>query len=341
VSAAGDLFAPVLEALAADPGTEFGQPGATVEVLRQVDGPFSSVQQVRIHTPHRTVHAYTKVLKPRKPGPDELAMLDRMLLREYNATAALYRALPPDPEIGAVRPIAILPEHRALATEEVPGRPFAALLADNKSVSGQELVAIARRIGMWARLYQQLVPAEGTVVLAERRTYLDQRLQLLEGRVLTAAERAASLDLFDALCREIGSGEVPAAPIHADLGPTNIIVDAAGRIAVLDFTMAKTGTVHHDLSHVYFHLELLAARNRRRRAQMASLQRAVLDGYRPGLTAADPLFRLMLLQHVVCHVALLAERRVPFVDAAYRWYLRRRWQLCERIAAVTPEIQAA
>ena len=60
---------------------------------------------------------------------------------------------------------------------------------------------------------------------------------------------------------------------------------------------------------------------------MASLQRAMLDGYRPGMTAADPLFRLMLLQHAVCHVALLAERRVPLVDAAYRWYLRRRWQL--------------
>lgn len=340
MSQTGDVFGPVLQALAADPTTEFGAPGARVEVLRQIDGPFSSVQQVRIHTPHRTVQAYTKVLKPRKPGPDELAMLDRMLRREYNATAALYRALPADPEIGAVRPIAILPEHRALATEEVPGRPFADLLAD-ESVSGQELIAIARRIGTWARLYQQLVPAEGTVVLAERRTYLDQRLQLLEGRVLTAAERAASLDVFDALCREIGATEVPAGPIHADLGPTNIIVDATGRIAVLDFTMAKTGTVHHDLSHVYFHLELLAARNRRRRGLVRSLERAMLDGYRPGMTAAEPLFRLMLLQHVVCHVALLAERRFPMVDAAYRWFLRRRWQLCERISAGSPAMQAA
>jgi len=340
VSSAGDLFAPVLKALAADPSTEFGQPGATVEVLRQLDGPFSSVQRVRIQTAQRTVHAYTKVLKPRKPGPDELAMLDRMLQREYNATAALYRALPPDPEISAVRPIAILPEHRALATEEVPGRPFADLLAD-ASVDDGALVAIARRIGTWARMYQQVVPATGHVVLAERRTYLDARLRLLEGRVLSAAERAACLALFDTLREEIGSPEVPAAAIHADLGPMNIIVDANGRIAVLDFTMAKTGTIHHDLSHVYFHLELLGAHNRRRRALVPSLERAMLDGYRPGMTAAEPLFRLMLLQHAVCHVALLAERRFPMVDAAYRWFLRRRWQLCERISAVDPEVQVA
>ena len=52
----------------------------------------------------------------------------------------------------------------------------------------------------------------------------------------------------------------------------------------------------------------------------------MLAGYRPGLSAADPLFRLMLLQHAVCHVALLAERRFPIVDAAYRWFLRRRWR---------------
>jgi hypothetical protein len=30
-------------------------------------------------------------------------------------------------------------------------------------------------------------------------------------------------------------------------------------------------------------------------------------------------------------VALLAERRVPLVDAAYRWFLQRRWRECEQL----------
>ena len=38
------------------------------------------------------------------------------------------------------------------------------------------------------------------------------------------------------------------------------------------------------------------------------------------------------MQHAVCHVALLAERRVPIVDVAYRWFLKRRWRICELIA---------
>ena len=294
MSHGSDQFATVLNALAAQPDTEFGQPGAVVEVLRQVDGPFSSVQRVRITTPTRTVHAYTKILKPRRPGPDELASLDRMLKREYNATAALYQALRTDDDIGSVRPMAFLPELRALVTEEVPGRPLGELLEDD-AVPEASLLAVARRIGQWVRLYQQVLPATGRVVMAERRDYLDARLRLLEPRVISTAEHAFWLGRFDSLQAEMGQSDVVAVPIHADLGPMNIIVEDSGRVTVLDFTMAKTGTIHHDLSHVYFHFELLAMRHRRQRARVSGLQRAMLDGYRPGLSSADPLFQLMLL----------------------------------------------
>jgi serine/threonine protein kinase len=327
MSHAGDVFAPVLQALAADPTTEFGAPGARVEVLRQIDGPFSSVQRVRVLTPARTFHAYTKILKPRQPGTEELSRIDRFLKREFAATSALYNALQQDADIGAVRPIALLPEYRALATEEVPGRPFGEVLAD-VSQSHERLAAIARRVGAWVRAYQTVVEAGGRIELSERRQYLDDRLKLLEGRVLSPSDRRETLARFDDLCLEIGESAVPAVAIHADLTPMNIIVDRNGRVAVLDFTMAKTGTARHDLSHVYFHLELLAAKNPRRRASIEALQRVMLAGYHPELSSADPLFRLMLLQHSVCHVALLAERRLPVVDAAYRWFLRRRWQAC-------------
>jgi aminoglycoside phosphotransferase (APT) family kinase protein len=327
MSHAGDVFGPVLQALAADPTTEFGAPGARVEVLRQIDGPFSSVQRLRIQTPARTFHAYTKILRPREPGTEELSRIDHFLKREFAATSAFYNALPQDAEIGAVRPIALLPEHRALATEEVPGRPFGELLTD-VSQSLERLESIASRVGGWVRVYQSVIGADGQIDLNKRRAYVDERLKLLQGRVLSASDRRDTLARFDDLCREIGVPAVPAVAIHADLTPMNIVVDQDGRVAVLDFTMAKKGTEHHDLTHVYFHLELLAARHPRRRASIEALQRAMLAGYRPGLSAADPLFRLMLLQHGVCHVAQLAERHFSIVDAAYRWFLRRRWQAC-------------
>ena len=331
----GGAFEPVLKALSADPTTEFGQPGAQVEMLNRIDGQFSTVQRVRIRTQDRTLNAYAKILKPYQDNADELARADRMLRREYNATSALYQALRQDTEIGAVRPLAFLPEHRALVTEEIPGRPFGELLAD-ASQATDELLAVARRIGAWARIYQALGESSGTVALSERRSYLDDRLALLEGRVLSSAERRAVLAQFDALAAEIGTPDVPAVPIHADLTPMNIIVDDNGRIAVLDFTMAKTGTIHHDLSHVYFHLELIGARRRHKRELMRELQRAMLAGFSPALSAAEPLFKLMLMQHAVCHVALLAQRRVPVLDWLYRWYVGRRWRSCEPLFSTVP-----
>jgi Ser/Thr protein kinase RdoA (MazF antagonist) len=322
---AGDVLTTVLDALKSDPSTEFGQPGATVERLARADRPFSTIYRLRIHTPLRILTAYAKVLKPYGNTPEELAMADRMLRREFKATKGLFDVLNQDAEIGAVRPIAFLPEHRVVVTEEFPGRPFSELL-DSAPRATDELLAVARRVGSWVRIYQSLGESAGTVSLAERRAYLDERLERLEGRVISAAERRGVLSTFDSLAARLGP-EVPAVPIHADLGPGNIIVDHGGRIAVLDFTMAKKGTACHDISHVYFHFETIGAR-RRKRGMMRDLQRALLAGYSPSLSDTDPLFQLMLIQHVVCHVALLAARRVPVVDLAYRWFVRRRWQAC-------------
>ncbi|MGH9372555.1 MAG: phosphotransferase [Vicinamibacterales bacterium] len=330
MSHSGDVFDPILTVLAANKSGDFGASGARVERLRRIDGPYSSVQHVRIRTPTRTTFAYIKVLMPRRPGQEGLAQVDRMLKREYLATQALHEALQQDRNTGAVRPLAWLPEHRALVTEEVSGRPLAELLDDSHH-SADELAAILARVGGWIRMYQKVVDATGVIDLAERRVYVDDRLALLEGRVLSAADRQATLDRFDALVAEIGTPAVPAVAIHADLNPLNVIVDERGRTTVLDFTMAKTGTVYNDLTHLYFHLGLKAARYPARRPEIHALQQALMAGYAPTVSVEEPLFRLMLLQHGVCHVTYLAERHLPVVDAAYRWFMRRRWRACERM----------
>jgi Ser/Thr protein kinase RdoA (MazF antagonist) len=340
MSQSRDRLASVLEALAADPTTEFGTPGAEVTIVRRVEGPYSSVYQVRILTPGRTVHAYTKIVKPRRDGADELARLSRVVQREYDATRAFFLASKQDDDVRAVRPIAVVPDHQTLVTEEVPGHPLGDLLTDPEQPAHQ-LAVIATRVGRWIRAYQGTGGVQGSVELSERRRYLDDRLRLMEGRVVSAAERAATLARFDALAEQIGVPSVPAMPIHADLTPTNIIVDDRGRVAVLDFTMAKTGTTLHDLAHVFFHLELMAQRHRGRRLLFRSLQQAMVRGYDPALTADDALMRLMLMQHGICHVAMLAERRVPLVDVAYRWFLRRRWQVCDQIPGQAAALRVA
>ena len=327
----GDSFDTVVKALAADCAREFGAEHADILALERVDGPFSRVQRVCIRTPSGNRYAYVKVFTPRGSGPDESARVERFLRREYRATSALHQALEADADITAVRPIAIRPDLRALVTEEVPGRPFGELLTDERTPTG-DLLKIAGRVGKWIRRYQMVSERAGEISLAERRAYLATRLDRLH-RVLPVEERDGTLATVDALSRRIGTSSIPAVRIHADLTPMNIMVCDDGRVAVLDFTMVKAGTALHDLTHVHFHLGLMAARTPRRRPLLHALQHAAISGFDTSVTTDDPLFRLMLIQHGVCHVAQLAERRVPVFDAMCRWYLRRRWRVCQEIAA--------
>jgi Ser/Thr protein kinase RdoA (MazF antagonist) len=334
-----DPFHEVYAALAANPSARCHVPGADVHVLRRIDGPFSQALQIRVRADAHTTTAYLKILKPRKPGEKELKRIDRILEREYRATKDLYETFQGNNVMRAVKPLAYLPEQRALVTEEVPGLPMAELLADPHS-SDEFLAAIATNVGSWIRKYQALRPATEPVDIARRRRYLDKRLHRLLGRVITSEQHAAMLERFDRLAADIGCASVPAVQIHADLNPLNIVVDDDGRIAVLDFTMAKLGTKYHDVTHMYFHLELLAYRHPKRADVFKHCQRALLAGFDPSASIDDPLFRMILLEHAVCHVVLLAQRRLPLVDAAYRWRLRRRWRLCTQMP-VQPALQLA
>jgi hypothetical protein len=327
-------FEPVIADLTAGAAEYFGDPRATIEPVRRVDGPYSSVLRVRVSSREGTIYAYVKVLKPRDASAEALARVQRFLEREHRSTAAFHRHVQRGDEIGAVRPIACLPHHNAIVTEEVPGEPFGGLV-ERATAPSPALLAIAERVGRWVRLYQEASPTDALVVIAERRAYVDDRLRALTGSILSEDVRSAVLAEFDAIAGEIGQATVPAVAIHADLSPENVLVGADGRVTVLDFTMAKTGSRAHDLSHLYFHFALRAARRRGRADLYRGVQSRILSGYDPGLTAADPIFRLSLWQHAVCDVAILAERRVPVGAAAYRWFIRRRWRRCAEIAAGT------
>ena len=98
--------------------------------------------------------------------------------------------------------------------------------------------------------------------------------------------------------------------------------------------MAKAGTRVHDVAHLYMHLEFLRWRPRLKSAVVGDAQAALLHGFDPAAVPFDPLFRLMLLQHVICHVAMLTERPSGPLDPAYRWFVRRRWAKCARIPGI-------
>jgi Ser/Thr protein kinase RdoA (MazF antagonist) len=191
---------------------------------------------------------------------------------------------------------------------------------------------VSERIGAWIRTYQRVIDAEGVLCLDERRDYLEVRVQrLLAAGIFTEPDGAAVLARFDALASSIDPASLPLVAIHADLNPSNILVTPQGGVTILDFAMAKTGARVHDLAHLYMHLEFIRWRPRLKSSIVDDVQAALLRGFNPGSSPSDPLFQLMLLQHLVCHVALLAERPRRPLDPASRWFIRRRWARCARM----------
>lgn len=321
-----DEFDGMLAALSGGAERYFGDPHAVLEPVTRLERPFSVLLRVRVEAAGRRTHAFLKIFKPRKSTPEELAQLRRFVEREYRATTRLHATVRSRPGLTALRPLALFADQLAIVTEEVEGRTFDRVLrrALWSAADRRRALDAAGRIGAWIRTYQEVTDVEGTFSVGEARRYLDVRLRNLESLVISAEERQRVLDGFD----RMAAGVTPEAlvAIHADLCPANILVSPRGDVTILDFAMAKSGTRLHDLSHLFMHLEFFGWRPYVRTRQVRELQRALLRGYDSGLDESEPLFTLMLLQHVVCHVALLAEQRRGPAWRLWRPLVRRRWQ---------------
>jgi len=329
-----DGFEPLLSVLSGNAQQYFGDANAVVEPVARLDRPFSALLRLRVTASGRQSHAFLKVFRPRTSTPEEIAQLRRFVEREFRATQRLHEALAGRGGLSAIRPLAVLPDDLAILTEEVAGTTFDRVLRD--ALWGRRVPvpvgAIAERIGAWVRTYQRVIDAGGLLSLDERREYLDVRLRkLIDAGVLAESDRADALSRFDELAPAVGEPAQPLVAIHADLCPSNILVDSAGAVTILDFAMAKSGPRFHDISHLYMHLEFLRWRPRLKSGTVDEAQSALMRGYEDASATTDPLFVLMLLQHVVCHVAMLAERPSGPLDPAYRWFVRRRWVKCARM----------
>jgi hypothetical protein len=331
-------FEPLLNRLGAEADRHFGDSAAVLVPVAQIERPFSSLLRLRVEARGRPCHIYLKVFKPRLSTDDELAQLRRWVQREYDATARLHLAFAGEPGLSAVRPIAVFPDELAFVTEEAPGESLEGLL--HAWFWGRRLPAplpeIAARIGAWVRTYQRVTECSGAVSLDERRDYLEVRLgRLRAANVLCDRERARTLARFDALASMVDPPSLRLVGIHADLWPGNILVGPDGGVTILDFAMAKTGATFHDLAHFYMHLELQRWRPRLRTRVVTQMQAALLAGFDPDRSIdAHPLFHLMLLQHVVCHVALLAELQNGLMRPIQTWRVRRRWHRCAGMAGL-------
>jgi hypothetical protein len=96
--------------------------------------------------------------------------------------------------------------------------------------------------------------------------------------------------------------------------------------------MTHRGSLMQDISRLYVQLDLMRAKPQFRPTVIRELQDALLRGFDPELTAARPLFRIMLLRHHLNHLVTLVVRREKLPAALYNAHLRavhRRWIAAE------------
>ncbi|HET7220181.1 MAG TPA: phosphotransferase [Vicinamibacterales bacterium] len=323
-------FRPVLSKLAAHGQRYFGADRVDLEPVRQLDRPFSTLLQIRIAGSATMDEAFVKILKPRADTPEQIASMRQNVLDDFEMTRRVHDGLASYPGLTAVRPIACFPEDLAIVTEEVHGETLSDLLSSRAAgVRRQRTIAhlgsILRAVGGWLKAAQAALAPDRDVSPERMRAYLDTRLRDLESSGtlrLTAHGRGLIESYRDRLLAE-SAPDLRAVWIHADFCPENIIV-RDGRVTVLDFTMAKGGTVYHDVSHLYLRLDAMKAKPWFTTRVIEHLQRNLLDGFEPGLSPLRPLFSLMLLQHVLCDLVALRSPAGGRIARLYADRLHRR-----------------
>jgi hypothetical protein len=321
-------FDAVLDRLRSESVRHFASSRVTLERGRLFVRPFSQVLEVRVRGGERAVTAFVKVLKPRLAGPQELEATRRNIAREFETTAKLHGGFGAHAGLSTARPIACYPELLAMVTERVDGMALGLLLARAGGLpSGatvDRLSGVMQRVGAWLRTFQAMDAPDGSVSLDRMRQYLDDRLRpLADGGVIDGDTRGALLRYFDRRAADVPSSELAAVPVHADFTPENVMI-RDGSVSVLDFTMAKRGARYLDVAHMFMQVRSLEARPWFRPRTLDRLTRALLDGFDPDLSSDRPLFDLLLVQHVVCHLRQLQLEPQPLRARLYAALLRRR-----------------
>ena len=110
------------------------------------------------------------------------------------------------------------------------------------------------------------------------------------------------------------------------------------RVIVLDFAMCGRGSVFHDLSRLFLQIDLLRLKPQFTGGVVDRLKRSLLHGFDPQLSPDRPMFRALLMQHRINHLATLSLSHERFPSNLYNRRVRRYHRAClERELQRRPE----
>ena len=325
-------FAPVLARLEEDCVTRLGIERPAFVVERVLSRHYSETLQLLVNSPAAEARRVFVKIARSDSNPAEREETSRRVAWAFETMARLYQAMAVAPGLSVVRPLACYPEHLAIVTEGARGVTLLHLLETRarwwpSRHTLQQLSHSVARIGEWMQQFQRVTSADtSSLSLSEMRAYIDDRLRLLVDipkAAFSADDRRRLLNAFDAIAERVEADAIPSVLAHADFALGNVLVDG-GDIVVLDFAAPARGARYHDVSHLFMQLDLLNAKPQFRPSVTRRLQEALLEGFDPGLRESEPLFQLLLFQHVACHYLGLARSSGGPAQRTFEWHLQRR-----------------
>jgi hypothetical protein len=325
-------FGPALGQLRAESLQHFNSANVVIEPLSCMVRQGSRLLRVRVRACSESFFAYIKLYNVDGCTPQYVEQMRQRGIRDFETTRRVHLLMQSVSGISTLRPIAFLPDHLAVVTEEVRGRTLGQLLTRRAGWYPErpldELCAVMARIGVWLRTIQTLDVPNRRFSLDGMRDYLDVRLvRLVRHGGLSAHERCGILRFFDRRCADVEEGDLQEVVIHGDLSPSNVMITGTN-VTVLDFEMWRTGSVFHDLSRICHQIELRKLKPWFKPSALDRLLEATLAGFDPALRPDRPLFELLTLQHVINKLTKLTTEHVGRLSGAYSWYVSqclRRW----------------
>ncbi len=296
----------------------------TARVLSVWARPFSDVARVELRSLAGVRHVIAKIPR-RKPGKVDRRL--QQLEKEFTSARSLTSTFTGEAGLGVAEVVAFYPDVPALVWAEVEGATLgsmAARLARGIPSAGRlaQLETACRGAGRWLRVLQAATPVEGQQLsLNEMIDYVDVRLERigeLGPRGLGAEWQAAVRRVFtDA---RLTPDDLRLAAVHGDFSLSNVMY-GGNCVVAIDFSRFGIGSIYYDVSRLYHQLGLLLHKPWFLPTTIARLRQALLTGYDARLRADQPVFRLHLIQHLLCHwLGGLKDATAPYhVRRFHQW----------------------
>ena len=315
-----------LARLQGDPLFTFPGRNVVTRVLSVVTRPFSYVARVESESASATRRVIVKI--PRlMPGKTD-RRIPRLKL-EMAAAEALAFTLKDQSHLSVPEVVAFYPEIPALVWGEVGGETLEALATRTargvpRAAALANLEQAFHAAGRWLRVLQDGTEVEGrTFSLGEMADYVDVRLRRISDLGpygLNAHWRARVKEVFTEA--RLPESRLQVTTVHGDFSLSNIMFDGT-RLFAIDFSRFGIGSTYYDVSRLYHQLGLLLHKPWFLPSTVARLRRALLQGYDPSLRDDDPMFRLFLIQHLLCHwLGLLkTSPRASWHVRGFNWWV--------------------